>query len=360
MAAEDSPRTYLVTGGAGFIGSCLVHYLVSLGHSVAVADKLTYAGNRASLDGIPDGRLRFEQIDICDTAAVLKLIYETNPAGIFHLAAESHVDRSIDGPAEFINTNIIGTFSMLTAAREYYGSLPGSSAAASPLLHNSLTQDACPALKKGTFRFLHVSTDEVYGSLEETGYFTEETPYAPNSPYSASKASSDHLVRAWHHTFGLPVITTNCSNNYGPRQCPEKLIPLTIQCALSGRPLPVYGDGKNVRDWLYVEDHCRALFKVMTEGSVGESYNIGGNCEKENIGIVREICSILDEMRPKADGTKYGDQITFVKDRPGHDRRYAIDASKIRRELGWEPEETFSSGLRKTVSWYLDDPFILG
>ena len=353
MSTYDAPITYLVTGGAGFIGSNLVHYLVSLGYKVVVIDKLTYAGNTASLEGLPQNQLRFEEIDICDTEAVSKLLFKTKPAGIFHLAAESHVDRSIDGPAEFINTNINGTFSMLTAARKYYESLSESSTTASPLLHNSFTQDASPALNKSTFRFLHISTDEVYGSLGDTGYFKEETPYAPNSPYSASKASSDHLVRAWHHTYGFPVLTTNCSNNYGPRQFPEKLIPLIIHNALAGKELPIYGDGKNVRDWLYVEDHCCALYTVMTKGKLGETYNVGGNCEMQNIEIVNAVCSILDELSPKTDGSKYDSQITFVKDRPGHDRRYAIDASKIKRELGWEPKETFETGIRKTVEWYL-------
>ena len=355
MSTYDAPITYLVTGGAGFIGSNLVHYLVSLGYKVVVIDKLTYAGNTASLEGLPQNQLRFEEIDICDTEAVSKLLFKTRPAGIFHLAAESHVDRSIDGPAEFINTNINGTFSMLTAARKYYESLSESSTTASPLLHNSFTQDASPALNKSTFRFLHISTDEVYGSLGDTGYFKEETPYAPNSPYSASKASSDHLVRAWHHTYGFPVLTTNCSNNYGPRQFPEKLIPLIIHNALAGKELPVYGDGKNVRDWLYVEDHCSALYTVMTKGKLGETYNIGGNCEMQNIEIVNAVCSILDKLRPKPDGSKYDSQITFVKDRPGHDRRYAIDASKIKRELRWGPKETFETGIRKTVEWYLEN-----
>ncbi len=355
MSESADRRTYLVTGGAGFIGSNLVHFLVSLGHKAVVIDKLTYAGSRSSLAGISPEMLRFEQIDICDTDAVSKLMFETGPAGVFHLAAESHVDRSIDGPADFINTNICGTFSMLQAARKYCEFLPKSPATASPSLHNSSTQDASAALGKGSFRFLHVSTDEVYGSLGDTGYFTEETPYAPNSPYSASKASSDHLVRAWHHTYGLPVLTTNCSNNYGPRQFPEKLIPLMIRCALAGKELPVYGDGKNIRDWLYVGDHCAALCAVMTGGMPGETYNIGGNCEKTNIGIVTTLCSILDELRPKPDGSKYASQITYVKDRPGHDRRYAIDASKIKRELGWEPKETFETGIRKTICWYLEN-----
>ena len=329
-------KTFLLTGAAGFIGSNLAHYLVSLGHSVVVLDKLTYAGNLASLDGLPADKFSFVKGDICDTDFVYEILAKYNTDGIFHLAAESHVDRSIDGPAEFIHTNINGTFSMLTTARRYY---------------ESLTDEA----KKGSFRFLHISTDEVYGSLGETGFFTEDTPYAPNSPYSASKASSDHIVRAWFHTYGLPVLTTNCSNNYGPRQFPEKLIPLIIHNALAGKELPIYGDGKNIRDWLYVEDHCRALYTVMTKGTQGETYNVGGNCERQNIQIVKTICSILDELRPKADGAKYESQVTFVKDRPGHDRRYAIDASKIRRELGWQPEETFESGIRKTVEWYLNN-----
>lgn len=346
---------FLITGGAGFIGSNLVHYLTSLGHKAIVIDKLTYAGNTASLEGINVDNFIFAEGDICDNVFVSDLLQKTKPSAIFHLAAESHVDRSIDGPAEFINTNINGTFSMLTAAKKYYESLPESSATDSSLLRNSSTQDVSPALSRSSFRFLHVSTDEVYGSLGESGYFTETTPYAPNSPYSASKASSDHLVRAWYHTFGLPVITTNCSNNYGPRQFPEKLIPLIIHNAIAGKSLPIYGDGKNVRDWLFVEDHCRALYTVMTRGKQGETYNIGGNCEKQNIEIVRTVCSMLDEIRPKADGAKYEEQITFVKDRPGHDRRYAIDASKIKNELGWEPKETFETGIRKTIEWYLEN-----
>lgn len=327
-------NTYLITGGAGFIGSNLAHYLVSLGHYVVVLDKLTYAGNLASLQGLSPSNFRFIKGDICDTDFVSDLLLNAKPTAIFHLAAESHVDRSIDGPSAFIQTNILGTYSMLQAARNYYEQLHGTG--------------------KETFRFLHISTDEVYGSLGETGAFTEETSYAPNSPYSASKASSDHLVRAWHHTYGLPVLTTNCSNNYGPRQFPEKLIPLIIHNALAGKELPIYGDGKNVRDWLYVEDHCKALYTVITKGKQAETYNIGGNCERQNIEIVKTICSILDESRPKTDGTKYESQITFVKDRPGHDKRYAIDASKIRNELGWEPEQTFETGIKMTVQWYLD------
>ncbi|MEG2184745.1 MAG: dTDP-glucose 4,6-dehydratase [Cloacibacillus sp.] len=328
-------KRYLLTGAAGFIGSNLAHHLTLQGDKVVVYDKLTYAGNKASLAGIPDELLCLVEGDICDTALVCETLAKHNLDAVFHLAAESHVDRSIDGPAAFIETNINGTFSMLAAARQYYETLDEES--------------------KKDFRFLHISTDEVYGSLGASGLFTEETPYAPNSPYSASKASSDHLVRAWFHTYGFPVLTTNCSNNYGPRQFPEKLIPLVIHNALAGKPLPIYGDGKNVRDWLYVEDHCRALCTVMANGKCGETYNVGGNHEMQNIQIVKAICAVLNEMRPKQDGTKYETQITFVKDRPGHDRRYAIDAAKIRRELGWQPQETFESGIKKTVEWYLDN-----
>ncbi len=328
-------KKYLLTGAAGFIGSNLAHHLTSQGDRVIVLDKLTYAGNRASLNGIPHELLVFIKGDICDTELVYKTLTAHDVDAVFHLAAESHVDRSIDGPGAFIETNINGTFSMLSASRKYYETLDDE--------------------KKKDFRFLHISTDEVYGSLGDNGYFTEETPYAPNSPYSASKASSDHLVRAWFHTYGFPTLTTNCSNNYGPRQFPEKLIPLIIHNALAGKPLPIYGDGKNVRDWLYVEDHCRALHTVMLKGSLGETYNIGGSCERQNIQIVKTICAILDEIRPKADGAKYESQIAYVKDRPGHDRRYAIDAAKIKRELGWQPQETFESGMRKTVEWYLDN-----
>jgi len=328
-------KIYLLTGAAGFIGSNLAHHLASKGDKVVVYDKLTYAGNKASLDGIPTESLAFVNGDICDTALVYETLVKYGVDAVFHLAAESHVDRSIDGPAAFIETNINGTFSMLSASRKYYETLDDE--------------------KKIDFRFLHISTDEVYGSLGDSGYFTEDTPYAPNSPYSASKASSDHLVRAWFHTYGFPVLTTNCSNNYGPRQFPEKLIPLIIHNALAGKPLPIYGDGKNVRDWLYVEDHCRALYTVMLKGTTGETYNVGGNCERQNIQIVKTICAILDEIRPKAGGAKYESQITYVKDRPGHDRRYAINASKIKRELGWQPQETFESGIRKTVEWYLNN-----
>ncbi len=328
-------KKYLLTGAAGFIGSNLAHYLTAQGHAVVVYDKLTYAGNLASLDGIPRDKLAVTVGDINDTELVYQTLCRYGVDAVFHLAAESHVDRSIDGPAAFIETNVNGTFSMLTASRRYYESLDSG--------------------RKDGFRFLHISTDEVYGSLGESGYFTEDTPYAPNSPYSASKASSDHLVRAWFHTYNFPALTTNCSNNYGPRQFPEKLIPLIIHNALAGKELPVYGDGKNVRDWLYVEDHCRALCDVMQKGIPGETYNVGGNCERQNIQIVKIICSILDELRPSPSGGKYEEQIKFVKDRPGHDKRYAIDASKIKRELGWQPRETFESGILKTVKWYLDN-----
>ena len=323
-----------VTGAAGFIGSNLAHYLVASGRKVVAYDKLTYAGNYSSLEDLEGDNFIFVKGDICNTDAVYAAFKKYSVSSVFHLAAESHVDRSIDGPAEFINTNIVGTFSMLSAARKYFEALVGD--------------------RRAAFRFLHISTDEVYGSLGAEGYFTEDTPYAPNSPYSASKASADHLVRAWRHTYGLPVLTTNCSKNYGPRQFPEKLIPLIIHNALAGKELPIYGDGKNIRDWLYVEDHCRALCTVMEKGVAGETYNVGGNCEKQNIEIVKTICSILDEISPKQSG-RYEDQIVFVKDRPGHDRRYAIDASKIKRELAWQPKETFESGMRKTVAWYLEN-----
>ncbi len=327
----------LVTGGAGFIGSAVVRELINnSNHEVMNVDKLTYAGNLDSLGSVSeDSRYQFSQTDICDEAAVAKIFETFSPDIVMHLAAESHVDRSIDGPGEFIQTNVIGTFNLLQAARKHYESLDDS--------------------KKSTFRFHHISTDEVYGDLEgTTDLFTEKTPYAPSSPYSASKASSDHLVRAWNRTFGLPVVITNCSNNYGPFHFPEKLIPLVILNALEEKALPVYGDGKQIRDWLYVEDHARALIKVATEGAVGETYNIGGFNEKENIQVVQTICGILDEVRPRANG-KYSDLIEFVKDRPGHDLRYAIDASKIERDLGWRPEETFETGIRKTIEWYLSN-----
>ena len=324
----------LITGGAGFIGSNLVHSALSEGHDVINLDKLTYAGNLDSLAKVIDHpRHTFVEGDIADGELLPRLFADHRPQAVMNLAAESHVDRSIDGPEAFIQTNVIGTFRLLEAARNHWKTLPDDEAL--------------------SFRFLHVSTDEVYGSLGPDGFFTEETPYAPNSPYSASKASSDHLVRAYHHTYGLPTITTNCSNNYGPRQFPEKLIPLVINRALAGENLPVYGDGLNIRDWLYVEDHCRALLTALEKGAPGETYNIGGNSERTNIAIVRTLCALLDEKAPRGDGKPYEEQITFVKDRPGHDRRYAIDADKIKRELGWQPKESFESGMGKTVDWYL-------
>ena len=325
----------LVTGGAGFIGSNFVlSALAATGEPVVNLDKLTYAGNPANLESLKgDARYGFVQGDICDRGLVRRLLAEHRPRAVVHFAAESHVDRSIDGPADFVQTNVVGTFSLLEEARQYWGALG-------------------EAEKRG-FRFLHVSTDEVYGSLEpDAPAFTEEHPYAPNSPYAASKAASDHLARAYHHTYGLPVLTTNCSNNYGPRQYPEKLIPLMITHALAGKPLPVYGDGLNVRDWLYVEDHCDAVRLVLDKGRTGETYNIGGDNEIRNIDLVRTLCALLDESRPRRGG-RYAELITMVKDRPGHDRRYAIDASKIERELGWRPKESFETGLRKTVDWYL-------
>ena len=325
----------LVTGGAGFIGSNFVLSTVAqAGEPVVNLDKLTYAGSLRNLDALHgDARHTFVQGDICDRALLRKLLEHHRPRAIVHLAAESHVDRSIEGPAEFVQTNVVGTFSLLEEARTYWMQL------------------AAP--ERAAFRFLHVSTDEVYGSLGPGApAFTEETPYAPNSPYSASKASSDHLVRAYHHTYGMPTLITNCSNNYGPHQFPEKLIPLMIHHALAGKPLPVYGDGLNVRDWLYVEDHCTALSEVLTRGRPGDVYNVGGGAEMTNIDLVRTLCALLDEAKPRTGGS-YESLITFVKDRPGHDRRYAIDSGKIRRELGWRPQETFESGLRKTVRWYL-------
>jgi len=328
----------LVTGGAGFIGANFVlNWLAQpAADNVVNVDKLTYAGNLktlASLEG--DSRHIFSQTDICDRGALDRLLNEYKPRAVVHFAAESHVDRSIHGPAEFIQTNVVGTFTLLEAVRAYW---------------SALEVDA-----KQDFRFLHVSTDEVFGSLSSTDpQFSETTPYAPNSPYSASKAASDHLVRAYHHTYGLPVLTTNCSNNYGPYHFPEKLIPLMITNALSGKPLPVYGDGRNVRDWLYVGDHCSAIREVLSRGRLGETYNVGGWNEKANLDVVYTLCDLLDELKPKSEGGSYRDQIAFVKDRPGHDRRYAIDARKLERELGWKPAETFETGLRKTVRWYLD------
>ena len=325
-----------VTGGAGFIGSALARHLVEQSdHDVLVYDKLTYAGVRESLDAIAgSNRFRFVEGDICDGENVAAILSEYQPDVIAHLAAESHVDRSIDGPADFIQTNLVGTFVMLQSALDYWRALDGE--------------------KKEGFRFHHISTDEVFGSLGEDGYFVETTPYDPRSPYSASKAGSDHLVRAWGHTYGLPVLVTNCSNNYGPYHFPEKLIPLIIIRALGGEPLPVYGDGSNVRDWLFVEDHARALRTVFERGVPGETYNVGGNAERKNLDVVHTICSTLDRLQPRSDGQTYASQIKFVADRPGHDHRYAIDASKIRDELGWEPQIRFEEGIEQTVSWYLD------
>ena len=339
---------FFITGGAGFIGSAVVRFLIEeTEHQVLNLDILTYAGNLESLRSISDHpRYQFVKGDICDRELISKLFNEFQPDIVMHLAAESHVDRSIDGPADFIQTNVVGTSVLLECARQYWNALP------------SIDRDASLAITPGptkeTFRFHHISTDEVYGSLGDTGLFTETTVYDPSSPYSASKASSDHLVRAWHRTYGLPVVVTNCSNNFGPYQFPEKLIPLMILNALEGKPLPLYGNGQNIRDWLFVEDHARALYKVVTEGKVGETYNIGGHNEKTNIEVVRTICDILDELAPRAQGP-YKDLITFVTDRPGHDQRYAINASKIQNDLGWAPQETFETGLRKTVVWYLNN-----
>ncbi|EGQ7944976.1 dTDP-glucose 4,6-dehydratase [Vibrio parahaemolyticus] len=331
----------LVTGGAGFIGSAVVRHIIrDTQDSVVNLDKLTYAGNLESLVDVADSdRYYFEQVDICDRTELDRVFSEHQPDMVMHLAAESHVDRSIDGPAAFIETNVMGTYHLLEAARQYWSSLEEAN--------------------KSAFRFHHISTDEVYGDLEGTDdLFTETTSYAPSSPYSASKASSDHLVRAWQRTYGLPTLITNCSNNYGPYHFPEKLIPLMILNALDGKPLPVYGDGMQIRDWLFVEDHARALYKVVNEGEVGETYNIGGHNEKANIEVVKTICALLEELRPdKPAGVEsYESLITYVKDRPGHDVRYAIDATKIAQELNWTPEETFESGIRKTVEWYLNNP----
>lgn len=336
----------MVTGGAGFIGSAVVRHIINdTQHLVINVDKLTYAGNLASLVSVSNNpRYTFEQVDICDGKELKRVFQQHAPDIVMHLAAESHVDRSIDGPGDFIQTNIVGTYTLLEQARAYWTQLE--------------------AEKKASFRFHHVSTDEVYGDLPHPDemteeeitklpLFTEETPYAPSSPYSASKASSDHLVRAWLRTFGLPTLVTNCSNNYGPYHFPEKLIPLVILNALDGKELPVYGKGNQIRDWLYVEDHARALALVATQGNIGETYNIGGHNEKQNIEVVKTICTILDEVKPKA--TSYADQITYVSDRPGHDMRYAIDASKISAELGWSPQETFETGIRKTVEWFLSN-----
>ncbi|ENV71741.1 dTDP-glucose 4,6-dehydratase [Acinetobacter johnsonii ANC 3681] len=328
----------LVTGGVGFIGSAVIRHIIeNTHHHVLNVDKLTYAGNLESLQSIEQSeRYQFFQTDICDQVELEKIFENFQPNVVMHLAAESHVDRSIDGPATFIQTNIVGTYSLLEAARKYWLSLT--------------------AEVKESFRFHHISTDEVYGDLEgTTDLFKETTPYAPSSPYSASKASSDHLVRAWHRTYGLPTIVTNCSNNYGPYHFPEKLIPLVILNALDMKPLPIYGKGDQIRDWLFVEDHARALYQVVTTGAVGQTYNIGGHNEKKNIEVVKTICNILDELKPQANGQKYESLIKFVEDRPGHDLRYAIDAAKIEKELGWTPQETFETGIRKTVEWYLNN-----
>lgn len=328
----------LVTGGAGFIGSALVRHIIrNTGDSVLNVDKLTYAGNPESLTDVSTSeRYQFVRLDICDRGALDRVLADYKPHAVMHLAAESHVDRSIEGPAAFIETNIMGTYTLLEAVRAYWQTMPETDRAG--------------------FLFHHISTDEVYGDLENPAdLFTETTPYAPSSPYSASKASSDHLVRAWRRTYGLPTLVTNCSNNYGPYHFPEKLIPHIILKAIQGQPLPVYGNGQQVRDWLYVEDHARALHKVVREGRAGETYNIGGHNEKQNIDVVRAICALLDELHPQSPVTPHAQLITFVKDRPGHDLRYAIDASKIQRELGWVPEEDFDSGLRKTVLWYLEN-----
>jgi dTDP-glucose 4,6-dehydratase len=328
-------KTLLITGGAGFIGSAVVRQLINdSNYNVVNVDKLTYAGNLQSLVSVSDNpRYKFEQVDICDAAEVNRVLREHQPDAVMHLAAESHVDRSITGPADFIQTNIFGTYTLLEAARAHWNSLEGE--------------------RRTSFRFHHISTDEVYGSLGDAGFFTEDTAYEPNSPYSASKASSDHLVRAWHHTYGLPVLTTNCSNNYGPYHFPEKLIPLVILNAVNGKPLPIYGKGDNIRDWLYVDDHARALRTVLENGKLGETYNIGGWNEKTNLEVVQAICTLLDELHPQ--GAPHAKLITYVTDRAGHDKRYAIDASKIAADLGWKPQETFETGLRKTVAWYLEN-----
>ena len=327
----------LVTGGAGFIGSALIRYLIAETNcSVVNVDCLTYAGNLNTLDSVAkNSRYAFEKVNICNAAALKSVFERHRPDAVMHLAAESHVDRSIDGPSAFIQTNVVGTYTLLEVCRQY---------------RSTLSEE-----QQHRFRFHHISTDEVYGSLGDEGLFTEETPYDPSSPYSSSKAASDHLVRAWHRTYGLPVLVTNCSNNYGPFQFPEKLIPLTITSALEGKPLPVYGTGQNVRDWLYVDDHARALISVLERGEIGETYNIGGNSERQNIVVVRTICGLMDELLPQSAHRPHERLIKFVTDRPGHDQRYAIDASKIQRELGWKPAESFESGLKKTVEWYLSN-----
>ena len=327
-------KTLLVTGGAGFIGANFVLQSTAQGHRIVNVDKLTYAGNLETLSSLEYSDLHvFVKGDIGDRQLVSSLLAKYQPDAVINFAAESHVDRSIDGPGEFVQTNVVGTLSLLESCRDYWRGLDGQ--------------------LRAQFRFLHVSTDEVYGSLGAEGSFTEKTPYSPNSPYSASKAASDHLVRAFHHTYGLPTLTTNCSNNYGPYQFPEKLIPLVIQKALVGDPLPVYGDGSNIRDWLYVGDHCSAISRVLEAGREGETYNIGGNAERQNIVVVQQICALLDKREPLADGRERVSLITYVKDRPGHDKRYAIDFSKLRNELGWQPTQTFETGMEKTVDWYL-------
>lgn len=332
----------LITGGAGFVGSAVTRYIISrTQHSVINVDKLTYAGNLESLTSVSESpRYSFEQVDICNRAELNRVFLQHQPDAVMHLAAESHVDRSIDGPAAFIETNIIGTYQLLEVTREYWKGLDDKG--------------------KSIFRFHHISTDEVYGNLDEAeDLFTETTPYAPNSPYSASKASADHQVRAWHKTYGLPTLTTNCSNNYGPYHFPEKLIPLTILNAIEGKPLPIYGNGQQIRDWLYIDDHVAALYKVLTQGRVGQTYNIGGNCQKQNIEVVNIICEILDELLPPGTNNlalkSYAELITFVQDRPGHDVRYAIDIYKIEQELDWRPIDTFATGIRKTIDWFLEN-----
>ena len=331
-------NTVIVTGGAGFIGSAVIrHLLDQFDTNVVNLDKLTYAGNEATIAGFAgNSRYSFEKCDICDRSAVARIFQHYQPQAVMHLAAESHVDRSIDGPWEFVNTNIIGTYNLLEITREYLDKLPAG-------------QD------REKFRFHHISTDEVFGTLGEQGLFTEDSPYQPNSPYSASKASSDHLVRAWNETFGLPVVLSNCSNNYGPYQYPEKLLPVIIFKATSQQAIPVYGTGSNIRDWLYVDDHAAALVRIMLHGKIGRSYNVGGNEERTNLDVVNTVCKILDRLQPAADGKPYVSLVEYVTDRPGHDFRYAIDASRIKQELNWEPAETFESGMQKTVQWYLDN-----
>lgn len=330
-------KSLVITGGAGFIGSALIRHLICFSdYRIINVDKLTYAGNLESLSKIKEHpNYSFVQADICDAAKMAEVITETQPDAVMHLAAESHVDRSIDGAAEFVQTNLVGTYTLLEAARKYWADLPAD--------------------QKQAFRFHHISTDEVYGSLGDIGLFTETSAYQPNSPYSATKAGSDHLVRAWHHTYGLPVLLTNCSNNYGPYQFPEKLIPLMINNALAGKKLPVYGHGQNIRDWLYVDDHVEALQLVLEKGAVGECYNIGGFNEYTNLDVVNKLCDILDDLLPDSEFLPHKNLVEFVTDRPGHDQRYAIDATKIQRELGWQPRETFESGMRKTVEWYLNN-----